>query len=809
MSVLRTTTSRAYVVMVLGVGLLLISSSVASRSRPVPQAISGEDAVSAGEEWSLTHGDWGNTRYSTLSEINTRNITDLRGAWVSAKFEDGALSRSAPVIKDGLMFVTAGSSVYALDAKSGKLAWRYQAGANKPVAGLETASGIGDVIMARQAFPNNQGVAAAEGKVFVGITDGRVIALNEKTGDLLWSRQTGDDPPVRGQSLSSAPVYARGLVFTGIANGDFGLRGRIVALDAKTGQEVWHFFTIPGPNERGHETWPANSDVWKQGGGGVWLPGTIDSDLGMVYFVTGNPVPQTGGEIRSGNNLFTDSLVALEMETGKLRWFYQFVHHDLWDADMATPPVLYTAEVSGQKRKAIAALRSDGYLFLLDRETGKPLTAVDERPVPQDARDKTAATQPFPVGADSILPDCSEWKGVIPSGFVLGCPYTPYSLDKLNVLASWFSARVSPMSYSPQTGYFYVQGGASLGGRRRLSEDPWFFTVGDAAVGPGIPLLHLPGRASFAAIDSRTDKIVWRKEVPFSALGRSGAMTTAGGLMFRGGDDGNFEAYDAKSGALLWQFQIGSSATPASTYEVDGEQYVAMAAGSSVWAFKLGGTIQPTTVAQGAAAGAGTESALLVDTDQIETASLVRDLGLSGQRYAVDEHRFNPTNARSKAGTSVRWINNGTTSHTIVAQDGSWTTGTLAPAQEALVLFKKPGIYLYKCKEHPWAIGQLTVVSETDHANGRATKSAYTSEQVQRGKDQYSQNCARCHGDSLGGTGEAPALLGPTFISHWGSRSLADLFGKISTTMPSDNPGKLSPEAYLEITEFLLSSNGR
>ena len=809
MSVFRTTSSYGCAVIALVVGLLVMSSTVTSRSAPVPQPVGEEDALSVGKEWPLANGDWGNTRYSTLSEINTRNITDLRGAWVSAKFEDGALSRSAPVVKDGLMFVTAGSSVYALDAKSGKLAWRFQAGANKPVAGLETASGIGDVIMARQAFPNNQGVAAAEGKVFVGITDGRVIALNEKTGDLLWSRQTGDDPPVRGQSLSSAPVYARGLVFTGIANGDFGLRGRIVALDAKTGQEVWHFFTIPGPNERGHGTWPANSDIWKQGGGGVWLPGTIDPDLGMVYFVTGNPVPQTGGEIRSGNNLFTDSLVALEMETGKLRWFYQFVHHDLWDADMATPPVLYTAQLSGQKRKAIAALRSDGYLFLLDRETGKPLTAVDERAVPQDARDKTAATQPFPVGADSILPDCSEWKGAIPSGFVLGCPYTPYSLDKLNVLASWFSARVSPMSYSPQTGYFYVQGGASLGGRRRLSEDPWFFTVGDAAVGPGIPLLHLPGRASFAAIDSRTDKIVWKKEVPFSALGRSGAMTTAGGLMFRGGDDGNFEAYDAKSGALLWQFQIGSSATPASTYEVDGEQYVAMAAGSSVWAFKLGGTIQPATVAQGAAVGAGTESALLVDTDQIETASLVRDLGLSGQRYAVDEHRFNPTNARSKAGTSVRWINNGTTSHTIVAQDGSWTTGTLAPAQEALVLFKRPGIYLYKCKEHPWAIGQLTVVAETDHADGRTPKSSYTNDQVQRGKDQYSQNCSRCHGDGLNGSGQAPPLLGPTFISHWGNRSLAELFGKISSTMPSDNPGILSPETNLDITEFLLYSNGR
>jgi plastocyanin len=286
-------------------------------------------------------------------------------------------------------------------------------------------------------------------------------------------------------------------------------------------------------------------------------------------------------------------------------------------------------------------------------------------------------------------------------------------------------------------------------------------------------------------------------------------MSTAGGLMFRGGDDGNFEAYDAMSGALLWQFQIGSPATPASTYELDGEQYVAMSAGSSVWAFKLGGTIQPTEAIQRPAASSETGGVVIVDTDHIETASLVRDLGLSGQRYAIDEHRFNPTRARAKAGTFVRWINNGRTRHTIIAQDGSWTTGTIAPAQEASILFEKPGIYLYKCREHPWAIGQLTVVAETDHADGRTPKSSYTNEQVQRGKDRYSQNCSRCHGDGLDGSGQAPPLLGPTFISHWGSRSLAELFGKISTTMPSDNPGNLSPEAYLDITEFLLYSNGR
>lgn len=796
---------------------LFIGVFVLLALHPQSQAQATAQRGNTRKEWPVVNGDWANTRYSTLDQINSRTVGQLRGAWVSEKFMDGAMSRSTPVVVDGRMFVTAGTRVYALNAKTGETLWTYRTDSTKPPAGLETPMGEAMVIASGHALPNSQGVGVGDGMVFAGLTDGRVIALDQRTGELGWTHQAGDDPPKRGQAVSTAPVYANGVVFLGMANGDFGLRGRVVALDAKTGREIWHFFAVPGPGEIGHDTWPRNNDSWKQGGGGVWQAGAVDSELGMVYFAPGNTVPQTGGEAREGNNLFTDAVVALDIKTGKLRWYYQVIHHDLWDADGAgpTPLILYDAQTGGRTRKALAAMRSDGYLFLLDRETGKPLISVEERPVPQNPLQKTAATQPFPVGAESILPACSEWKDKIPPGFVLGCNYDPYYPDKPNVLAPSFGVRVNPMSYNPQTGYFYAQGSASLTGRRRFSDDPWFFTV--AAAGGSLSFFHLPTRSFIAAIDSRTDKVVWKHEVP-PGMGRSGALTTAGGLMFYGGEDGNFQAYDAKTGERLWQFQAGASGTPASSYEVDGEQYVAMAAGPSVWAFKLGGTVQPVP-AQPRPADRPTSVGAPEDANRIETASLIRDMGINGgQRYATDEHAFNPIRARVRAGTRVTWANNGRISHTIVAQDGSWTTGPLQPGQEESVVFAKPGIYRYVCKDHPWAIGELTVVEEqeqkraaTEIPSGSSDSEAhgfYSAGQAARGKNSYIQYCSRCHMEDLSGGGHAPALAGDSFMLRWGQHSLGDLLDKIATSMPQDAPGSLSPANYLDITAFLLKSNG-
>jgi plastocyanin/outer membrane protein assembly factor BamB len=497
-------------------------------------------------------------------------------------------------------------------------------------------------------------------------------------------------------------VYAGGLVSVGLS-ADNGWRGQVVALNGKTGDEAWRFFAVPAPGEPGSESWPKGSPIWQRGGGAIWLVGASDPDLGLVYYVTGNGVPQLAGEGRPGANLYLCSVVAIDMKTGKLRWHYQVIRHDIWEADIAISPVLYDAQVDGRSRKAIAAMRADGYLFMLDRESGKPLTKIDERRVTQDGLQKTAATQPFPAGADSALPGCDTWKTAsLPRGFDLSCDfYTPASFEKPNLLTPTFGMRVAPMAYSPDTGYFYAIGNASLGWLRR-DENPWFFSN---AFNQRVPGLNTLSHGVLAAIDSRTNRIVWKKE--FRPGRPSGAMTTAGGLMFQSAPDGNFQAYDARTGNLLWQFQLGAAGGPPLSYEVAGEQYIAAVTAAGVWAFKLGGTLPqaPAPARQPQELFTGQ----VTDTRQIETASLIRDTGFTGFHYMTDEYAFNPYRARVKRGTQVTWRNNGLMVHTIVAQDGSWTTGPLNTADVGAVTFDKVGSYAYLCKEHPWAVGQILV----------------------------------------------------------------------------------------------------
>src|SRR5215472_10191618 len=268
---------RLWTLFCIGFLLAILSTTAEKGSQTGSEPLLTGSVSAAGKDWSLVNGDWQNKRYSILKQINRQNVKELGAAWVSERFDDGALSRSTPVVRDGLMFVTAGTRVYALNAKTGQFVWRYSTDTHKPIAGLETTQGQAQVLgNSRSSLPNSQGVAIGDGLVYVGLTDGRVLALSEETGELRWSRQTGDDPPSRGQSVSAAPLYSQGMLFTGLANGDFGLQGRVVALDAKTGKEIWHFSVIPGPGEFGHDTWPKENDSWKYGGGGVWQEGTID-----------------------------------------------------------------------------------------------------------------------------------------------------------------------------------------------------------------------------------------------------------------------------------------------------------------------------------------------------------------------------------------------------------------------------------------------------------------------------------------------------------------------------------------------------
>ena len=646
-------------------------------------------------DWPFTGGDWSSSRYSTLDAVDADTVERLGAAWVTP-LPGGAASRATPVAQDGVIYLTGGANVFAFDARTGEPVWRWQP---DPETGR---------------VPSWQGAALAGGLVVFGARSGEVLALRRDSGELAWATRVGSEERTRGEVVTTAPMYARGKLFVGLANGDVGGQGRVLALDAATGEVAWTFFVVPRPGEFGHDTWPADNDSWEFGGGGVWLVGTVDPDLGLVYFSTGNPVPMFGGELREGDNLFTASVLALDVETGERRWHYQVVRHDVWDADVATPLLLYDTTVDGRPVKGLAAMRADGYLFLFDRETGEPLLPIEERPVPQDAHQRTAPTQPFPARTETILPECSYWRDRVPPPFQLNCSsYTPPSVDEQTVVAPGVPiplVRVTPMAFSPDTGYVYAQGRAHVGRARRFA-DPFVWNTARFH-------LTLPDAVGIlAAVDPRTGRVVWRKEMPSAFLGTSGPLVTAGGLLFRGSPGGQVEAYDARTGERRWAFRTSAEGArlrpgPAAAYELDGRQYVAVAMGPALWAFTLDGPVpargapSPDPPVDDRPSGPAPR-----ETDEIDTATLLENPrgSVGGRRYAFDEHNFNPVRARVTAGARVRFTNNGKMTHTVAARDGSWSTGPLAPGMWAFVTFDRPGTFLYHCEDHPWAVGEITV----------------------------------------------------------------------------------------------------
>src|SRR4051812_37768903 len=307
-------------------------------------------------EWSAPGGDWGATRYSTLDQISTSNVSRLGGAW-TIELPDRQVSKAPMLVTGGRMFVVSSAGqIFALDPATGKTLWTF-----KP----ETP------------FSGSRGIGIGDGLLFAGLRDSSVIAISQQTGEIVWRHQRDADIPAQG--ISSAAAYGNGVVVSVVSGGDNFARGRAFGLDAKTGTRLWNFEVVPGPGEPGHDTWPQDSEIWKYGGGALWTTPSVDADLGLVYLETGNAVPQFGGELRPGNNLYDNSVVALDLKTGQMRWFYQLVHHDIWEHDVSTPLVLYDTTIGGQPRKALAAMRTDGVLFILDRVTGKPIVPVEER----------------------------------------------------------------------------------------------------------------------------------------------------------------------------------------------------------------------------------------------------------------------------------------------------------------------------------------------------------------------------------------------------------------------------------------------
>jgi quinohemoprotein ethanol dehydrogenase len=560
---------------------------------PAP-AFSGKALVAAPTAgWPTNGGNWYNQRYSPLTAIDRGNVANLKGVWRTRLGGSGVGTKysgeAQPIVYDGVVYlVTGADDVFAIGIETGEILWSYE-------AKLDAAN---DVVCCGWT---SRGVGLGDGKVFVGQLDGKLVALDQKTGKVAWSVQA--ERWQDGLTITSAPLYYDGLVITGFAGAEYGIRGRVKAFDARDGKLAWTFYTIPGPGEVGHETWPQDNDLWMHGGASVWQTPAVDPELGLIFFSTGNPGPDYNGGVRAGDNLFSASIVAVDATTGRYRWHFQQVHHDIWDYDGPSPVVLFDLELNGTLRKGIAQPSKTGWVYILDRTNGTPLVGIDERPVPQEPRQATAATQPYPRG-DAFVPQSIA---IAPEGFSLvngGKIFTPFWTDREVPIKPAFSggANWPPSSYDPTTGYLYVCAQDRVGVFRAdvlTQERPPAGERYVAGIFGGTSLTNL---GVFAALDMRTNTLVWQQQ--WSDACYSGSTTTAGGLTFVGRNDGRLTALDARDGKKLWEFQTGAGMNaPVSIFEHGGKQYVvAYSAGNlfagspkgdSVWLFGLDGTLPP------------------------------------------------------------------------------------------------------------------------------------------------------------------------------------------------------------------------
>src|SRR5665213_535707 len=514
--------------------------------------------LAAGKEprnWLRYSGSTYSQRYSTLDQITPANVKNLELQWI---FQARSLEKfeATPLAVDGVLYtVEAPNNVVALDALTGRVLWEY------------------GYTPSRDARPCcgrvNRGLAILGDTVYMGTIDAHLLALDAKTGTLLWNVKVAD--AAAGYAITHAPLIIKNKVIVGTAGGEYGIRGFIAAYDTKTGKEDWRFYTVPGKGEPGNETWAGDS--WKTGGGSVWMTGSYDPALNLTYWGVGNPGPDWNGDSRAGDNLYTDSVVALNPDTGKLKWHYQFSPHDEFDFDAVQVPVLVDMQWKGAPRKVMLWANRNGVFYVIDRTTGqfllgKPFVEVnwmsgfDEKGRPMRVPGKV----PTPRGT------------VIKPGNQGG--------------TNWYSP-----SFSPRTGLFYIS--AWTGYSSVYVKQPVEYTAGRLFAG-AMPQSPVPmvrsgpinlrtdaeGTGAVRAIDPATGDMKW--EFKMSDVIDSGILTTASNLLFVGGREGYFFALDAGSGAMLWKASVGGqvSAGPM-TYSLGGRQYVAISAGNALYTFAL------------------------------------------------------------------------------------------------------------------------------------------------------------------------------------------------------------------------------
>lgn len=497
--------------------------------------------------WLSYNGDYSGRRFSSLAQINTGNIVQLHAQWV---FHTNSSDRMevTPLVINGVMFATAGNDTYALDASTGREIWRY-------------ARPISEGLIDDASRHLSRGVALWHSRVFRQTDNAHLLALDARSGHLLWEIAYADWN--KNYGATGAPLVVNGKVIVGTSGGDDGVRGFVAAYDANSGKLSWRFWTIPGPKEFGSESWPG--DLYLHGGGTTWMPGTYDTETNTLFWTTSNPGPDFDGNVRPGDDLYTDCVLALDPDTGKLKWYFQFTPHDLYDYDATETPVLIDAVYGGEPRKLLVQANRNGFVYVLDRSNGKFLSATPfankitwAKSIDVQGRPVLTGLKPSPEGTAI----CPGYGGA----------------------TNWFAP-----SYNESTHLVYFMAMEEcqtfFTKPQKFEERKTFYSTG---------VKRVPGEISkkiLVAYDLDKQSIAWRYPQVGRAHSSSGTMTTAGDLVFFGDDSQSFEAVDARTGKPLWHFNTGQDfgASPM-TYAVQGKQYVAIAAGSDIFSFALSDT---------------------------------------------------------------------------------------------------------------------------------------------------------------------------------------------------------------------------
>ena len=504
-------------------------------------------AVTSQRDWPTYHGDVSGNRFTTLTQIDRSNVARVAPGWVFPLPNVTSIVETTPIVVDGVMYVSSANEAWALDAGVGRQIWHYQRPRTAGVAGN-----------AAQGF--NRGVAVSGDRVFMVTDNAHLIALNRATGELLWDTTMADWR--QNYNATAAPLVAGGVVISGSAGGDEGVRGFVAAFDVASGKEAWRVWTVPNPGEPGSETWQGTQTEHR--GGASWMTGTYDPRLDIVYWPTGNPGLDYYGNDRLGDNLYSDSILALDAKTGTLRWHFQFTPHDVHDWDAQEPPVLVDTNWHGRPRQLLIQANRNGFFYVLDRTSGELLLA---KPFLKNLNWAKGIDEKGRPILNALKEDANGETYVCP-GFQGG--------------TNWFST-----SFNPETGLYYFQAleRCNLFAPRSMEwQAGKGFMGGSARPAPGETFTK-----SVRAIDIQTGSVKWDLvQGPGTVTASAGLLSTASGLVFFGENSGSFAAADAASGKVLWSFPTNQvwKASPM-TYVFDNKQYVAIAVGQSIVAFCL------------------------------------------------------------------------------------------------------------------------------------------------------------------------------------------------------------------------------